>query len=536
MAEYYAVLSKAVAGLDANSPDARRAVYDKARNALIGQLKAIDPPLPTAEISRQRLELEEAIRRVERETSSVPAGSPVRVSASRPAPAEPPPPPPSARANPAPPRQSPQDVFRRAIQEAEQREETEEPRLERAPAGARIDTSWASERIDRVPPPARPSQSYLPSQGYVEEPPVAEDEPRLAPDYDYSWDQNQQADREEESAPLRADNRDRLGPKPRRAAKRAAAPPPSDEHEEIERTARPSRLPMVVLLVLILAMLGALGAFGWSQRDVIADIAGGFVSSDSGGGTAAPAAPAPSDEVAADTSGKDTDRLLVGGEQAPAGDVRVVSPGAEDDPLSAQMASTDALPLQDPGTDATAPAASIDADALVAQRGALYEEPAEAGADVFPIPAAVTWSYSEAGPNGPEIVGNVDIPDRGMKFKIAIRRNVDDTLPASHIVEVVVDAPPERAVREIPRLVFKPTEDGRGQPLIGAPAQVADGFFWIVLSGVQADVNANVNLLQDRLWIDLPFVYANGQRAILTFEKGTPGERVFERALTAWAG
>src|SRR3954453_23846933 len=67
MAEYYAVLSKAIGGLTNASPDTRRAVYDKARNALISQLKAIAPPLPTTEISRQRLELEEAIRRVERE-------------------------------------------------------------------------------------------------------------------------------------------------------------------------------------------------------------------------------------------------------------------------------------------------------------------------------------------------------------------------------------------------------------------------------------------------------------------------------------
>jgi hypothetical protein len=75
MAEYYAVLSKAVAGLESNSADARRAVYDKARNALIGQLKAIDPPLPTAEISRQRLELEEAIRRVAHAGASRGAGA-----------------------------------------------------------------------------------------------------------------------------------------------------------------------------------------------------------------------------------------------------------------------------------------------------------------------------------------------------------------------------------------------------------------------------------------------------------------------------
>ena len=58
MAEYYAVWKKAVGGLEGASSETRRAVYDKARNALIGQLKAIDPPLSTSEISRQRLELD----------------------------------------------------------------------------------------------------------------------------------------------------------------------------------------------------------------------------------------------------------------------------------------------------------------------------------------------------------------------------------------------------------------------------------------------------------------------------------------------
>src|SRR5260221_8584089 len=124
MAEYYAVLSKAVGGLDASNPDARRGVYEKARNALIGQLKAIDPPLPTQEISRQRLELEEAIRRVERETSAASPGTSARTVATRGAPpvqAEQASPPPSARLGASQPAQrpSPQDGFRRAIPEAQ---------------------------------------------------------------------------------------------------------------------------------------------------------------------------------------------------------------------------------------------------------------------------------------------------------------------------------------------------------------------------------------------------------------------------------
>jgi hypothetical protein len=133
----------------------------------------------------------------------------------------------------------------------------------------------------------------------------------------------------------------------------------------------------------------------------------------------------------------------------------------------------------------------------------------------------------------------VDVPERGLKVKLAIRRNIDETLPASHIVEVVVDTPgdfPGRGIRDVPRVVFKPSEDSRGQPLIGASARVADGFFWIALSGVDSDVRMNLGLLRERIWIDLPLVYESGQRAILTIEKGAPGERAFERALTAWTG
>ena len=102
MAEYYAVLRRAVAGLGNNTAESRRAVYDKARNALIGQLKAIDPPLPTSEISRQRLELEEAIRKVERESAQAPPAPPrpaQTISPSpQPAPAPPPPPAPVSTA------------------------------------------------------------------------------------------------------------------------------------------------------------------------------------------------------------------------------------------------------------------------------------------------------------------------------------------------------------------------------------------------------------------------------------------------------
>ena len=40
--------------------------------------------------------------------------------------------------------------------------------------------------------------------------------------------------------------------------------------------------------------------------------------------------------------------------------------------------------------------------------------------------------------------------------------------------------------------------------------------------------------MRDGEWIDLPFTYETGQRAILTFEKGSQGDQVFEKAMAAW--
>ena len=69
MADYYAVLRRAVGGLTENTGEARRGVYEKARKAIIRQLEGFDPPLSPTEITRQRLSLEECIRRVEAESA-----------------------------------------------------------------------------------------------------------------------------------------------------------------------------------------------------------------------------------------------------------------------------------------------------------------------------------------------------------------------------------------------------------------------------------------------------------------------------------
>ncbi|MFD2647262.1 hypothetical protein ACFSX5_05555 [Devosia albogilva] len=69
MADYKELLRRAIAALPENNGSARRAVYEKARSALVGQLRAIQPPLPAREITQHRLQLEDCIRQVEQEAS-----------------------------------------------------------------------------------------------------------------------------------------------------------------------------------------------------------------------------------------------------------------------------------------------------------------------------------------------------------------------------------------------------------------------------------------------------------------------------------
>ena len=56
MADYYPLIARAIAGLDPSAPgESRRALYERARAALIAQLRSVQPPLSESEITRERI-------------------------------------------------------------------------------------------------------------------------------------------------------------------------------------------------------------------------------------------------------------------------------------------------------------------------------------------------------------------------------------------------------------------------------------------------------------------------------------------------
>ena len=92
MADYYPLLARAVAGLATSTPDTRRAIYERARTALLGQLKKVEPPPADADIARESSALDEAIARLEAEL-----GNPAKPEAAAPVAAAPAPPPAPAK-------------------------------------------------------------------------------------------------------------------------------------------------------------------------------------------------------------------------------------------------------------------------------------------------------------------------------------------------------------------------------------------------------------------------------------------------------
>ncbi len=164
MADYKELLRRAISALPENNGAARRAVYEKARAALVAQLRAITPPLPAREITQHRLQLEDCIRQVEHEASeavitlgrdslaqnSTPAPEPTPSSTTFTAPAPPSSPPPFV------PREESKPAPFVPPPAAEKPEPKAEPKPEPVEAKPEPEASLVEEPEAEAPKPATP--------------------------------------------------------------------------------------------------------------------------------------------------------------------------------------------------------------------------------------------------------------------------------------------------------------------------------------------------------------------------------------------
>jgi hypothetical protein len=191
-----------------------------------------------------------------------------------------------------------------------------------------------------------------------------------------------------------------------------------------------------------------------------------------------------------------------------------------------------------PATATKPPAAPQTAESAI-----LYEEdPSNSTGQRFIGTAAwsVTHEKPKAGSSGADqtvLHADISIPERKLRMAWSMRVNTDASLPASHMVEMLFSVPPgfpPGGIQNVPGMLMKAGETVRGAPLAATSVKVTNGYYMIGLSGVARERAANMRLLYDRDWIDVPIVYLNGRRAILAFEKGVSGAKAFGEAFAAW--
>lgn len=526
MADFVAVLRKTIGTLGDNTPEMREKVYEKARSTIEAKLRAIDPPPPPAVIDRQRKALEDAIAVVRADYDAPDAGDGDEL----------------------------EDVF--ATLKSMGDVKPPSPLSPRPAAPAPAQAFPAAPAVTAPPRPAPVAPAPV-APAAVSATPVRRPDPVL----DIGED--------EAAAPP-----DDFVAAPAPVAPRAHAPAAKARPAAKRRTGSVAALAALLLLV-------AGGSYAlWLNRD---DLFGGSspvaeAPGEEGATTAeelsapppdeeapaeavaavpaepaqespAPVAPtAPTVPAAPTEEPKFTQRLLADGtevDEGPAGGPRTIGEGTSV-ASAAQVAQPGAVEQTPPAVEPAAPAAQQPAEpatpaVAVGQRAIFYEERTSAAQGSAEM-GSIVWSVVQESPGGdlppePAIRAEATVPGKDVQLRMTIRRNGDQTLPASHIVEMIFLTPDGfegGAIANVSRIAFKETEQAAGNALIGIPAKIADGFFLIALGDTPAEIEANLALLRRQSWIDIPIVYQTGRRALLTLEKGIPGERVFEEAVRAW--
>ncbi len=108
-ADYYPLLARAVAGLEVNTAETRRVIYERARTALVTHLRAVTPVLSEREFAAESAVFDEAVRKIERES---PQSSPAAQTANAAAPRDERSLVEQSRANPKP---EPKSIWRRML-------------------------------------------------------------------------------------------------------------------------------------------------------------------------------------------------------------------------------------------------------------------------------------------------------------------------------------------------------------------------------------------------------------------------------------
>jgi hypothetical protein len=545
MADYYPLLAKAVAGLPDSTAEARHAIYERARGALFGQLRNLDPPVPDEAIEREAQALEVAVARLETEitsrsdsgsgapvaerdlaglepTAGSPAGpSPAHEPSSAPLP-EPTPPEPDplgpAPSASTPPPSRPLKVRR-------------EPRPPGTNQGARPYGAPGPGPAFNPMRPASSARDSVPAARTAAQPSAAQDEPPAtganSPGQTASagrdFDEFALAPSVPEAGALEA---------PAVEASAPEAPNPSPESYEPAARARlealhpfaPPFAPgpaqdagpakrLVVVAAIVGLVIASVAFAAYKLRDRPEDLV-------------RPQPPPPSTQGEAGAGGKIVDRI---------GGAGTATQGSAPALTGVPSATADRNDAAKSGSGPANPPIPV------AHRAALLVEAPEEKSKVKTFLGTVVWRVDNVstGPDEPlslAVRAEIDIPEEKLQVAMTMQKNFDGTLPASHTMKLTFAVPqdsPLGNIKQISVLQMRREDSATGESLKGITVPVMENSFLVGLARGGGEAS-NLDLLRSREWLDVPMVLANGHIAKLTFEKGPSGQHALDDAMASW--
>jgi hypothetical protein len=546
MADYYTLLAKAVSNLPKSGPEpARRAIYDRARKALVRQLRSLGPALSEADIAREEAALEAAIGKLETQFSPT-APTPTSAVDARPSPPSPGAAAPRPSSYVPPPRPAPSagastPGVRIPVPDTPLARPVPQPRPASPPPPL-------SERLSASGAPPRPS--FTPSPAAARSLPAAPAglRPAQAARYAPSYAARRAEPRyEADHSPLGSPAADGFvddGYAPAVAAsaeERAEAVGAADvglrpsAPTRLDRPRRAAAAWILAALVVGVVLSIAVFAFLWRQnpQDLAikepvatptAEAAAGpaKIVERVGGAAATPAAaPSPGQSSAAAETPAATPAAPATAAATPS---TVASPAATPAPTAA---ATTAPPAANPGVAVAARAAMLVAVSSDPQKPAVSL-------------GSVVWSTIPAAAGQPTTVAvkaEADVPDLKMHAVMTLRKNTDPSLPASHTIDLRVtfaDGAEIKGIKDMRVPMMRRDDPPSSDSLSGVRVKISDSYFLIGLNRSDAELAHNVDLIANRGWFDFPMLLSDDRIAKLTFEKGIDGERIVNDALAAW--
>jgi hypothetical protein len=576
MADYHSLLMRAVANLpNAGTTATRGAIYERARKALLEQLRSLRPPLPESDITREEKALDAAIAEIEerygpQDTAPTPASTPAPPIAGKPdaapAKAAPPPPPPkfatvqrpaapaapgpagpTAR-SPAQPGASNQPGTASApVQSAVQRPAPPPQERSQPAAGPpQAPTPVAGRPAASAPTVASPARSQLVA-AMANQPPSGSRTGRAAPPVGAKVGKDEglpgvaALDPGRAVRPSRAEDPEGSGAPPVVAARRdepvqwAEAPEVATEFDrpglasrpeaEIQRpiapgveVAKPKRLLWIAAAV-VLGVVLAVAVAAILMRQKPQDLAIKPPVE-----TQQPASPEPSAKIA---------ERVQANPPAPA---TPQPPASTSAPQPTQPSAQGAAPATPAPEAPSAPPAPAPSGGRAAMLIASADNPQKPAVSL----GSTVWSLIPPAANQPATVGvkaEADIPDLKMHATMTLRKNTDPTLQATHTIDLkfsFAEGAPITGFKDVGLPQMRKEDSTAAEALTSVKVKISDTYFLIALAKGEADTARNMDLMQTRSWFDFPLLLNDDRIAKIVFQKSPEGQAMLEKAFEAW--